>query len=91
MPWIRILFFKCIFWAFCAFIDRRETVDRLVKGGERVGEDTLQTGHRRDLNLDRQKHVHGVLTTTPNQHPNVLIFMDFSRKRVQGVLVWRSG
>ena len=48
-----------IFWAFCAFIDR-ETVDRIVKGDERVGEDTLQTGHRRDSNLNRQKQVHGV-------------------------------
>ena len=28
-------------------------MDRLVKGGERVGEDTLQTGHRLDLNLDQ--------------------------------------
>ena len=54
-------FFKCIFFGhFCAFIDRRETVDRLVNWGERVGEDTLQTGHRRDLNLDWQKQVHGM-------------------------------
>ena len=57
---VTFFFFQCIFLAFCAFIDRRETVDRLVKGGERVGEDTLQTGHRWDSNLDRQKHVHGV-------------------------------
>ena len=48
------------FLAYCAFIDKRETVDRLVKEDERVGEDTLQTGHRRDSNLDRQKQVHGV-------------------------------
>ena len=67
-------FFKVYFWAFCAFIDRRETVDRLVKGGERAGEDTLQTGHRQDSNLDWQKHVHGVLTTPPNQHPLFCLF-----------------
>ena len=35
-------------------------MDRLVKGTEGVGEDTLQTGHRRDSNLDWQKQVHGV-------------------------------
>ena len=50
-------------------------MDRLVKGGERAGEDTLQTGHRWDSNLDQQKQVHGVLTTTPNQHPIYAYFL----------------
>ena len=53
-------FFKLLFWAFFAFIDRRETLNRLMKGGKSVGEDTLQTGHRWDLNLDQQEQVHGV-------------------------------
>ena len=51
-------------------------MDRLVKGGERAGEDTLQTGHRRDSNLDLQKHVHGVLTTRPNQHTYISLILE---------------
>ena len=63
---------------------------RLVKGGERVGEDTLQTGHRWDSNPDRQKHVHGACLVANHSAKPAPLIVSFKLSKNLLMLVYEA-